>query len=106
MTQEERKDLFLLYLSVNQIQIELIDRLGGLPIFRQNLKRHLKEAQKIMIGHANHVFEKDSKDGMIYNSIVKMGDSYVNSVEQKGFDHVYAILKAIENNEIKLDNGD
>lgn len=104
MTEKEKKDLFLLYLSINQIQIELIDRLGGLPIFRQNLKHHLKQAQDIMLKHANHVFEKDSKDGLIYNNIVKMADCLVDAIEKKGFDTVYALLMNLNADEIVILN--
>lgn len=101
MTKEELNNLYLFYVAINQIHLEIIDNLSRTNVWRQKLKHHLKEASKIMEQHAEYLFENGNENE--YIKITEFGDILFDAVKQKGYDQVTAILHAIIDDQIMTD---
>lgn len=88
----------LTYVAINQIHLELIDRLEVSNIFKQRLKYHLNGANKIMSEHAQKIYDADEKG---YNEISRFSDVLLEVIQKEGFANIYAILKCVKDNKFE-----
>lgn len=98
----KNKDFYLMYIAFNQVHLELIDQVAEKPIYKQRLKQHLKQAQKIMEHHIKEMYEADEK---AYNYIVGFADLLLSAVEKESFAHVMSLLKAVKDGELIVQEG-